>query len=125
MSIKTPIFISDMSPSIRNGAQKPPIRANALAAECPVLRISVGKISAVEIQVTHDPAISQTLQINATTTNNALFISKAEKRQSISRLLPPIPYEQTWVGILPTLSTSEMTSIVPTISAKLLMSKAL
>ena len=66
----------------------------AFAALCPVVRISVLKISAVETHVTQLPIISNALAKNAKTISVVLF-ADPESIVKVKRKIPPKMYDPT------------------------------
>uniref|UniRef100_A0A7S1Y2P4 Uncharacterized protein n=1 Tax=Grammatophora oceanica TaxID=210454 RepID=A0A7S1Y2P4_9STRA len=72
-SMRAPIVLVSVEDAKAYGDTKAPSLPKALAAECPVVRISVGSISAVETQVTHDAAIMNSRAEKAATMRKVRF----------------------------------------------------
>ena len=101
---------------IRNGLADPPNRAIAFAALCPVVRISVVKISAVDTQVVQLALIKAMRARNPAMIKLARLALLFAKKHSAQTMQPPRVYETACVGIRPTRSMRQRTMVVPAIS---------
>lgn len=83
---------TDLSGSVpvRYGDMNAPVLPMALAAEWPVVRISVVRISAVETQVTQLPIISNALVKNARTVRVWLEADPADMDRKKRSVPPPM-----------------------------------
>ena len=101
------------------------MRANALAAEWPVARISVGKISVVDTQVVQEPPIINMRAKNAKKINTFREASTEARHPSSRQLVPPPIYVTVCVAMRPHLSIVIKTMINPTTSDDALIKMAL